>query len=114
MKKFLGILVLGLMWCNIASAGMVYLKCYWKTRYYPSVAENPLDKWGTTEYVNSDTPGYVAFDKRFVYYRYDDYEAEFKYKIPIKSFYYPVGRSLTSAIYIIPKLDFKREIQKRL
>ena len=86
MKKVIAILVLGLLWCSVASAEMVYLKCYWKTRYYPSVAENPLDKWGTTEYVNSDTPGYVAFDKRFVYYRYDDYEAEFKYKIPITSY----------------------------
>ena len=86
MKKILAIVVLGLLLSSNASAGMVYLKCYWKTNYYSSVAENPLDKWATTEYVNSDTPGYFAFDKRFVYYRYDNYEAEFKYKIPITSY----------------------------
>ena len=86
MKKLLGILVLGLLFCNNALAGMVYLKCYWKTRYYPSIAENPIDKWNTTEYVNSDTPSYVAFDKKFVYYRYDEYEAKFNYKIPITKY----------------------------
>ena len=86
MKKLLGYIVLSLLWCSFASAKIVYLKCYWKTRYFKSVAENPLDKWTKAENVNSDKPGYVAFDKSFVYYNYDPINRNFNVKVPISSY----------------------------